>query len=56
VYLQGEAEIVAGDSTARRFKAGSVLLAEDTWGTGHSSRVIGDVECLGLAFDLPEPA
>jgi len=42
--------------TARRFKAGSVLLAEDMWGTGHSSRVIGDVECLGLVFDLPEPA
>jgi len=54
VYTAGEAEITAGDGTARRFGVGSVLLAEDTWGTGHFSRIVGDANCIGLVFELPD--
>ncbi|HZK90390.1 MAG TPA: hypothetical protein VFC56_09615 [Stellaceae bacterium] len=54
VYLKGTAEIVAGDGDARRFGPGDVLLAEDTWGSGHSSRVIEGEPCLGLVFTVAE--
>ena len=44
--LQGEWEVTASDGTNRHFSTGSVLLLEDTWGKGHSTRVIND----GLIF------
>ena len=53
IYLRGETEITASDGCARRFGPGSVLLAEDTWGAGHTSKVTGD-ECVGLAFTLAD--
>ena len=37
--LQGEYEVTASDGCVRRFPVGSVLLLEDTWGKGHSSRI-----------------
>jgi hypothetical protein len=40
VYLEGLSEITAGDGEARLFGPGTVLLAEDTCGTGHSTRLI----------------
>ena len=55
VILQGEAETTAGDGTVRRFIPGSVILVEDTWGTGHSSRVTSAGGFLGLVFTLPDP-
>lgn len=54
VYLTGESEITAGDGTARRFGPASVLLAEDTWGTGHTTRIIAEGVCL--IFTLSGPA
>ncbi len=36
----GGVEIEIGDGTKRRFKAGDILLAEDTTGHGHISRAI----------------
>jgi hypothetical protein len=42
IGLIGEVEIVTGDGTARRFKPGDVLLAEDLTGRGHTTRVVGD--------------
>jgi hypothetical protein len=53
VYLSGETEITASDGTVRRFGAGGVLLAEDTRGAGHMSKVTSR-ECVGLVFTLPE--
>jgi hypothetical protein len=53
VYLSGEAEITASDGRTQRFGPGSVLLAEDTWGAGHMSKVTGS-QCVGLAFTLSE--
>ena len=40
--LSGEWEVTASDGETRRFAAGRVLLAEDTIGKGHASRVLGD--------------
>ena len=50
--LSGEWEITASDGETRRFAAGSVLLAEDTDGKGHSSRVISDVDSCAAMLEL----
>ncbi|MFC1942802.1 cupin domain-containing protein [Chloroflexota bacterium] len=42
ITLEGEGEIEIGDHTKRRFKPGDVLLAEDTTGRGHISRVVSN--------------
>ena len=55
VILQGETETTAGDGTVRKFGPGSVILLEDIWGTGHSSRVTGADGFLSLVFTLPDP-
>jgi hypothetical protein len=52
VYLEGTSEITAGDGEARLFDPGSVLLAEDTWGSGHSSRVVEPG--IGLVFSIAD--
>jgi hypothetical protein len=41
VTLVGQVEIEIGDGTVRRFGPGDVILAEDTTGHGHITRVIG---------------
>jgi hypothetical protein len=41
ITLSGQVEIETGDGTVRRFGPGDVMLAEDTSGRGHSTRVIG---------------
>ena len=42
ITLEGEGEIEIGDGTKRRFEPGDILLAEDTTGRGHISRVINN--------------
>ena len=46
--LQGEYQLIASDGTSRNFPTGSIVLAEDTWGKGHSSRITSETE--GLIF------
>jgi len=41
VTLAGQVEIETGDGTVRRFGPGDVMLAEDTTGRGHITRVGG---------------
>jgi len=41
ITLVGEVEIETGDGTIRRFGPGDVMLAEDTTGRGHITRVVG---------------
>ena len=41
IMIGGEVEIETGDGTVRRFGPGSVMLAEDTTGQGHTTRVPG---------------
>jgi hypothetical protein len=40
VTLAGVAELECGDGTRRRFGAGDVMLADDTSGQGHITRVV----------------
>jgi hypothetical protein len=41
ITLCGQVEIETGDGTIRRFGPGDVMLAEDTIGHGHITRVVG---------------
>src|SRR5712664_1582268 len=50
--LNGEWEVTASDGETRRFAAGSVLLAEDTSGKGHASRVLGDADSRAVMVQL----
>ena len=51
--VKGEYEVTASDGDVRRFPVGSVLLLEDTWGKGHTGRVIGDEGFLLLSIGVP---
>jgi len=42
ITLSGQVEIETGDGTVRCFGPGEVMLAEDTTGRGHITRVVGD--------------
>ncbi len=44
--LSGAMEVTVSDGETRSFGPGSVLLVEDTAGTGHQTRAIGSDECL----------
>src|SRR5512132_2583569 len=54
VVISGEWEIEASDGTVRQFSAPDVLLAEDTVGKGHRSRVISREDSLALVVQLSE--
>ena len=54
VVLQGEVELTASDGGVRKFSPGDVFLVEDTWGKGHSSRIIGNESLLIFAVVLAE--
>jgi hypothetical protein len=54
VTVRGEDEVTAGDGATRRFPVGSVLLVEDTVGTGHSTRITGGGDALVFAVGLPD--
>ena len=42
ITIAGEVEIVVGDGEALRLGPGTVLLAEDLTGQGHTTRVVGN--------------
>lgn len=50
--MTGEWEVTAGDGVIRRFRAGDLLLVEDTIGKGHQSRVVGDAESVAVMIQL----
>jgi hypothetical protein len=54
ITLRGEAEIVASDGETRRVGPGSMMLAEDTTGKGHITRVVGNAERQYLFVTLPD--
>ncbi len=53
ITVHGEYEVTPGTGTARRFPPGSVLILEDTNGSGHSTRFTGTAECVVFAVALP---
>jgi hypothetical protein len=42
ITLSGQVEIETGDGTVKRFGPGDVMLADDTTGHGHVTRVVGN--------------
>jgi hypothetical protein len=54
IVLSGEWEIEASDGSVRNFSSPDVLLAEDTSGKGHRSRVISHEDSLALVVELAE--
>lgn len=54
IPVQGGFEVTAGDGITRQFKPGDVLIAEDTWGSGHATRLTGDVDTVNLFIELAD--
>lgn len=54
IYLSGEGEIEASDGEVRELTPGTVLLAEDTRGKGHITRVTGSSEVSLVIVLLPD--
>ena len=54
VYLSGAGTIEASDGEMRDLRPGTILLAEDTTGKGHVSRVTGTEDMLVLILMLPD--
>jgi hypothetical protein len=53
VMIDGSAEIEAGGGEKRIFRKGDVLLAEDTTGQGHRTRVLGKTTWRQMFVTLP---
>ncbi len=54
VYLTGQGVIEASDGATRAIHPGTILLAEDTTGKGHITRVTGTDEVLVVIIALPD--
>ena len=54
ITIAGELEIGIGDGTVRRLGAGDVLLAEDTTGQGHTTRVVGSEMRITIVVPLDD--
>jgi hypothetical protein len=54
VTLSGSWEIEASDGIVRTFKAGDVMLADDTTGEGHISRVVGNEPHVFMTVPLAD--
>ncbi len=52
--LTGELEGAVSDGEVRRFAPGSFGLVEDTWGKGHTTRVVGNDYALLAVVQLPD--
>lgn len=53
ITLSGAAEIETGNGTVKRFGPGDVMLADDTTGRGHITRVVGDGPRTYVMIPLP---
>lgn len=52
ITIAGELEIGLGDGTVRRMGPGTVLLAEDLTGQGHTTRAVGNEPRITLVVPL----
>jgi quercetin dioxygenase-like cupin family protein len=52
--LSGECEVQVSTGELRRFSPGSIILAEDTWGKGHVSKVVGSMDMVVAVVQLPD--
>ncbi len=54
ITLAGEVEIGTGDGTLKRFGPGTMLLAEDLTGEGHTTRVVGNETRVSVVVPLAD--
>ncbi|HCL26360.1 MAG: hypothetical protein FI717_05180 [SAR202 cluster bacterium] len=54
ISLTGSVELGLPDGTLKQYGPGTVLLAEDMTGTGHSTRVIGDEDRFTIVIPLSD--
>lgn len=54
ITLSGEFEIGVGDGKVRRLGPGTVLLAEDLTGQGHTTRVVGNETRVSIVVPLAD--
>ena len=54
ITLTGEIEVGTPDGTIRHYGPGTVLMAEDLTGTGHSTRVVGTEPRFAIIIPLGE--
>ncbi|HEX6302406.1 MAG TPA: cupin domain-containing protein [Acidimicrobiia bacterium] len=54
VYLTGQGTIEASDGESRPLGPGTILLAEDTTGQGHVTKVTGTNEMFVVVVTLPD--
>lgn len=52
ITLSGQGEIETGNGTKRRFGPGDIILADDTTGRGHTTRVVGNEPRVYIAIPL----
>ncbi len=52
ITLSGQGEIETSDGTVRRFGPGDIMLADDTTGRGHVTRVVGTKPRLYIQIPL----
>jgi hypothetical protein len=52
ITLSGQGEIEIGDGTKRRFGPGDIMLADDTTGRGHITRVVSSQPRLYVAIPI----
>ena len=53
ITVRGEYEVTTSDSIVRLFPVGSVLIVEDTTGSGHSTRITSVEDVIVFAVGLP---
>ena len=54
ITIAGELEIGIGDGTVQRLGPGTVLLAEDLTGQGHTTRVVGNEDRITIVVPLAD--
>jgi len=52
IFLKGELEVAVAAGDVRRFGPGSTVLLEDTFGKGHTSRVVGSSDVVLVFVQL----
>lgn len=52
ITISGEAEIIVGDGTRRRFGPGAIMLAEDVTGRGHITRAVNNQPRISIFVTL----
>ena len=52
VSMAGEVEVGLGNGEKRIFRAGNVMLADDTTGQGHTTRVVGNEPRVSIVIPV----